>query len=229
MSQLEYIKKSSKKATKQKKEYFIHKDILMLVQDELPEGVSLNNVRKQIEKTIPKKLFRELDYIYIGEFPELETRNVQSAYMRGAIYLSNKGTTEDSLYASVVHELGHSIESVFFDTIYGDSEVASEFVGKRKKLRSILKAQDLEFEDPLVYLRQEYNPQFDKFLYQTVGYDRLSQLTSGLFASPYGATSIREYFANGFEHFYIEGPQRVKQISPAVFHKVHGIIRGDHV
>jgi len=42
-------------------------------------------------------------------------------------------------------------------------------------------------------------------------------LTMGLFASPYGATSLKEYFANGFEKFYLGETRLVKATSPVLY------------
>jgi Mlc titration factor MtfA (ptsG expression regulator) len=42
----------------------------------------------------------------------------------------------------------------------------------------------------------------------------------GLFVSPYGATSLEEYFANAFENFYLEDPDDVKKISPALYNLI---------
>jgi hypothetical protein len=42
-----------------------------------------------------------------------------------------------------------------------------------------------------------------------------------LFVSPYGATSLREYFANCFEEYFARRQyDHVKKISPAVFEKI---------
>jgi len=215
-----YIFESHKKALKSRKEYFIN-GVLLFVNDPLPEDVDLLNVKKRIEKAVPKNLFHNLDYIFIGDFPELKLRDVESVYLRGAIYITHENQTEDSIYKSIIHELAHSIETTFGGKIYEDNNVAAEFVGKRKQLRSILKTHGYEFEDPSVFIRIEYNPQFDKFLYQEVGYDLLNQLCVGLFVSPYAATSLREYFANGFEHYYLDDADYLKKTSPRLFSKIY--------
>ena len=49
----------------------------------------------------------------------------------------------------------------------------------------------------------------------------------GLFVSPYGATSIQEYFANGFEKYYLDNPRRVRDISPILYRKIEEIINDD--
>lgn len=219
MSSIKAIYDSYSRAKKFRKEFFIN-GVLLFLNEPLPDGVDVENVKKKIEKTVPRRLFLNLDYIYIGDFPELKLRDVQSAYMRGAIYINNEGQTEDSLYASIIHELAHSIETTFGGRIYDDNEVAAEFVGKRKKLRTLLKAQGYDIDDPTIWIRTEFNPQFDSFLYQTVGYDLLNQICVGLFVSPYGATSLREYFANGFEHYYLHDANYLQKVSPKLFIKI---------
>ena len=64
---------------------------------------------------------------------------------------------------------------------------------------------------PHLYDFTEYNKKFDNFFANEVGYPTLLSLTMGLFVSPYGATSIQEYFANGFEKYFLEGPRTVQK------------------
>ena len=70
----------------------------------------------------------------------------------------------------------------------------------------------------------EYNEKFDEFLATEVGYPVLVPLTMGLFVSPYGATSLQEYFANGFEKYILDDPARVQTISPVLYGKIEEII-----
>ena len=49
----------------------------------------------------------------------------------------------------------------------------------------------------------------------------------GLFVSPYGATSIHEYFANGFENYFLENPDTVRDISPVLYKKIEEIINAN--
>ena len=74
------------------------------------------------------------------------------------------------------------------------------------------------------FLNIDYSKEFDEFLYREVGYDKLTFFTMGLFVSPYGATSYREYFANAFEHYFLTDPQYVKIISPAAYDKIDGLV-----
>ena len=74
----------------------------------------------------------------------------------------------------------------------------------------------------------KFDTKFDIFLYKTVGYDNLRNLTKNIFYSPYGATSLREYFANGFEAFYYHKDiKKLKGISPILYKKCVEIMSHD--
>ena len=71
----------------------------------------------------------------------------------------------------------------------------------------------------------EYNQAFDEFLYKDVGYPVLSMLTYNIFHSPYAATSLNEYFADGFEAFYMNDEiSRLKNESPKLYNKIVGLL-----
>ena len=106
--------------------------------------------------------------------------------------------------------------------IYGDSELNSEFLGKRIRLKSILDAEGIEAEYDFTNL--EYDPEFDKFLYEEIGYPTLRALTNGLFHTPYAITSLREYWASGFEDYFLGDRELLKRISPRLFNKIEGVI-----
>ena len=52
-------------------------------------------------------------------------------------------------------------------------------------------------------------------------------MTVNLFCSPYGATSIREYFANGFEFYFVKNRKLVKTVSPQLYKKLIEVEKGD--
>jgi hypothetical protein len=221
MSSEGYIKASAKKAQTVLKEHVLFDNIQIVIKDKFQEDIDLTNVLKTIEKRVPQALLRELDIIYIGDFPQLKARNVESAFMNGAIFLSNLIVDDDTLLKSIIHEVAHNVEVVYGADVYGDHQLIDEFIGKRKRLRDSLEEEEL-FCDPRLYIQFDYSKTFDDFLYKTVGYDRLALLTTNLYISPYAATSLREYFANGFEHYFVdENPKYLKSISPKLFNKIN--------
>ena len=77
----------------------------------------------------------------------------------------------------------------------------------------------------LDFLNAEYSEKFDDFLYLDIGYPLLRNLMSGLFLSPYAATSVREYFADAFEEYFVREQKNVKSVSPAVYFKIEELLK----
>ena len=76
------------------------------------------------------------------------------------------------------------------------------------------------------FLNTDFDLEFDEFLYKTVGYPTLRLVTTNLFYSPYGSTSLREYFANGFEAFFMkEDINLLKKISPILYGKIIELLK----
>ena len=64
-------------------------------------------------------------------------------------------------------------------------------------------------------------------MYEEVGYPALHTMTVGLFCSPYGATSLREYFANGFEFYFMKNRELVKKVSPQLYKLLIEVEKGE--
>lgn len=67
----------------------------------------------------------------------------------------------------------------------------------------------------------DYNEEFDNFLYEEVGNQKLNYLVGDLFLRAYAAVSLREYFATAFEEFYLGEPKDIKYISPSLYKKIN--------
>jgi len=214
---MDYIRESTSK----RREYYIHSrfdTIPILIKDPfMSDEVNIEEFIDEIETRIPRHLLQNIEIIYVGDFPDLDGRN--AAYIDGAIYITNKEPTTHDILENVIHEIAHSIESTYGTQIYSDNKLQNEFLGKREKLKAILDAQGYEFPEKY-YINTEYTRAFDEFLSDRVGYPTLLSLTMGLFASPYGATSLREYFANGFEKFYLGESRLVKETSPVLYNTI---------
>ena len=61
-------------------------------------------------------------------------------------------------------------------------------------------------------------------MYNDIGYDKLRIISSGLFYSPYAITSLREYWANGFENYLLGDRERLKDLSPVLYTKIEEIL-----
>ena len=119
----------------------------------------------------------------------------------------------------LVHEIAHSFEETQPEELYEDGLLQNEFLGKRQRLFTTLKIRNypVKLHD---FQNIDYDKEFDEFLYSTVGYEALGNMSHGLFISPYAATSLREYFANAFEEFFVNDVKTVQTISPEVYKKI---------
>jgi len=202
------------------KKFRIFNHIELFIKDPLPEKVEIEKVLEKIHKAIPEHFLSELDMILVGDFPLLKKRNLDALYAEGAIYISNDQESENDMFEDLVHEIAHSLESSRSMDIYYDGQLEYEFVGKRRMLYHLL-VQHGHSRPQMDFINTEYDEDFDNFLYKDVGYDTIRNIAPNLFLSPYAATSLREYFANGFEALYI-GQERdyIKRISPKLHDKL---------
>jgi hypothetical protein len=74
----------------------------------------------------------------------------------------------------------------------------------------------------LVYFQNPvYNKDFDEYLYTQIGYPALNAYANGLFYSPYASTSVREYFARGFEAYFLHKDLKtLANISPILYNRI---------
>ena len=203
------------------REFMLFNRIPVVVQTSTTYDVA--SVIAAVQARVPSILLGDLDYILITNAEHLEDRELDSVFLDGVIYLSGDiegGTKEATL--TVIHEIAHSVEEVY-PQIYEDESIEAEFLGKRKKLYEILDSQGFDLRG-IDFFNAEYSAKFDDFLYLIVGYPLLRTLSSGLFLSPYAATSIREYFADAFEEYFMRESKHVKLISPAVYFKLDQLL-----
>ena len=193
-----------------------------MVKDPLSEEIDLQYCLSKIAETIPKHLVYGLDSIIIGIFPEFEERQINAFYRDGAIYVSSIQDDNEDFVDDVVHEIAHLAEKTYGARIYEDQKITREFLGKRQRLFYLLKAEGVAVE-PKDFMETEYSKAFDMFLFEDVGYPLLAQLTMGLFLTPYGITSLPEYFAEGFEYYFLKDREYVRKISPACYRKIEAL------
>jgi len=203
-------------------EYYIY-DIPVFVIDPPNEDLDIPEFCAEVEEYLPRNLLRNVEVVYVGQFKNLRDRN--AAYTNGGIYITSAEPTNFDMLENFIHETAHALEETYGHFIY-DHDLINEFKGKRERLGQILQAEGYHI-NPALYGFTEYNQKFDNFLANEVGYPALLSLTMGLFASPYGTTSIQEYFANGFEKYYLDNPRTVRDISPILYRKIEEIINDD--
>ena len=176
-----------------------------------------------ISQKIPDIFFENVDVVYVGQFDIFRERQINAVFKDRAIYVTNEQDNEKDMIDDIVHEIAHAVEEQFRDFLYDDGEIKQEFLGKRKRLQQALSSEGIQTSNRSI-LNTEYSKEFDNFLYNDVGYEIISNLTMGLFLSPYSATSLREYFAIGFEEFFIGDQNYLKKISLQIFNKINNLI-----
>ena len=185
------------------------------------ENINVEKVISKVENNLPTHLLAEIEMIIFGWFDEFEERSINAFYDGGTLYISNIQDDFMDLYDDLVHEISHSLEEPHGYFLYGDKKIEDEFLRKRKYLYDMLS--QMGYKIPLsTFMNSEYNEELDLYLYEKIGYDKLSTIVAGVFITPYAATSLREYFATGFTEYFThpETHNFLKKISPQLFKKL---------
>ena len=199
---MNWVEKSVNQSKKLKDHYKLH-DIDIIVKDQLPDHVNIDFVMKYISSRVPSFLLRGIDVVYIGQFENLILNKVNALYEDGAIFITNNQSDDADMIDDIVHEIAHAVEDNYTDLIYGDFNMQKEFLAKRKQLYNLLSKHGVN-KPPIQFLTAlSYDQQIDDYLYKEIGYTALWNYVVGIFPSPYAATSLREYFARGFEEYFI--------------------------
>jgi hypothetical protein len=203
---------------------FIFGSTNLFIKDRLPENINIDALVSKIESAIPSRYLQNVDVIYVGQFDVLHDREVNALYAEGAIYITNDQVDIKDMIDDIIHEIAHAVEESHSMDIYADGELDAEFVGKRSRLESLIRNMELDLEiDHLDFLDSEYSQELDNLFYKGIGYPLLSSMTRGLFVSAYACTSLREYFANGFEEFYLGDRNYLNTISPKLYSKIKNL------
>ena len=202
--------------------YFSFGNIEVYVEDQIEGGLDPRKVLVAIEKVLPRVYFNNLEAIKIGNHKDFEERNINAMYGDNILYISNKQDNYQDLIDDVVHEIAHHVETEFIEQIYGDEKVKKEFLKKRKQLEFELRSEGLWTKE-YDFEKLKFDKNFDDFLYKRVGKNLLRMVTTGIFIRPYAAVSLREYFATGFEAYYLGEQDALSKISPILYQKIKDI------
>ena len=215
---MNWLEKSIEESKKLRTHYKM-KNIDIYIKDMLPNNINPDVVFTYISKRIPAHLLSRIDIIYVGQFDIFKEKDVNAVYDDGAIYISNEQADINDMIDDIIHEIAHSVEEKYYDDIYGDQSIKKEFLGKRQRLYMELLTNDYK---PYNKIRNTYiyDEEIDMYFYKTVGYEKMWYLVGGLFLSPYAATSLREYFAIGFEYYYLKDRSQLKKECPFLYNKL---------
>lgn len=191
--------------------------------DPLPDNIEIREVLKTVKLMVPDFLIGKIGSIKIGDHQKLRSRGVDAIFDKNDnLIVTNDQSDNYDLMNDIVHEIAHIAEDHYAPLIYSDKKIRQEFLNKRKALKRRLEQMDYDLTD-YDFHKLKYNKDFDHFLWKEVGYNELAQIGHDLFLSPYAATSLREYWADAFEDYFLKNPKTVKQYCPAVFEKISNI------
>ena len=216
----DYIIQKQKQMQEQQTDFYTSSGLHVFFKDPV-ENVDVEKVISKVESILPFHLRSEIEMIIFGWFDEFGDRKLNAFYDSGTLYISNIQDDFMDLFDDIIHEISHSLEEPHGYFLYGDKKVENEFLRKRKYLHDIL--WKMGYKAPVsIFMDPEYNEEFDLFLYEKVGYDKLASALSGVFITPYAATSLREYFATTFTEYYVhpEAHNFLQKISPEMYKKI---------
>ena len=221
---IDYIKESNKKA-QDRNEYMLF-NVPVYVINKFPSNIKINNILDSVKDIIDIKYLDGLETIYIGDFKDLNRRDIQSMLKDDAIWISSNNVknviTEPLVVENIIHEIAHLVEEKYQSQIYGDGKLEREYDSKKNRLFHLLKNEGYDIDLEL-FFSDDMLKEFDNFLYKVVGYDKISLLTAGLFLSPYSITTVREYFATGMLDYLTDDESYIKEISPVLYSKIKNI------
>jgi hypothetical protein len=213
-----YIKETHVVITERRETVFFN-SINVFIKDPLPENVPLNPVLRKVESIIPRHLVYNIDAVYVGQFKHLKEREINALYQDGALYISNAQDDVVDLLDDIIHEISHAAEEKYGPEIYGDFEIENEYLAKKQRLYEVLKSYEYNV-DYNMFMQTEYSQEFDNLLYKEIGYEKLEHFTIGLFLSNYAVTSMREYFAIGFERYFLGDSGELAAVCPYLSQKI---------
>ena len=212
-----WIEESIKRNRRMRNEFMVN-GVTVFIKDALPEHISGEFIFEYVGSRIPSFMMSNVEVIYIGQFPEMEERDINAFYENDAIYVTNEQDDDMDVIDDIIHEISHAVEHYNREFIYGDGSLQREFIAKRKRLSALLSQRYNVPNDFNVNFH--YDRAIDEFLYRDVGYDALNQICVGIFPSAYAATSLSEYWAKGFEELFTGDKSKLNDLCPVLYKKL---------
>lgn len=214
----EYIFEQTKNTTR----HFKFGNIPVYEVNPVPDNVDIFSIFKAVEDNLPSHFFDGIESVVLDHLPEFDKRGVNAVYRDNSFYISNKQDNNQDLLDDIVHEFAHHLESKYPELIYSDKKLINEFLKKRSQLKFELQSEGY-WVDEYDFENLKFDRSFDDFLYKRIGKNMLRMVTTGIFIRPYGSVSLREYFATGFEAYYLGDKNLLNKISPHLYEKVDAL------
>lgn len=222
---IQSMQQSNTRILSEKKRFYFNRGIEFIIKDPLHKDIDIQKIMGLLRGNLPVSSYSGLKNVYFGHFDILDKRNLTAMHHKDNIYIdSTKAEKEKDIIDDLVHEFAHRFEENNSEKIYEDGKIINEFLGKRNRLHDLITQHyDLNYFgiSYFDFINTEYDAKFDKFLYEKIGYTEIENMAPTLFIRAYAVTSVREYFATGFEDYYLEGGLKLKSISPVLYGKIN--------
>lgn len=206
-------------------EYLLFNSIPITIKDKLTNNIDIRSLIKSVENVLPYSFRKLINSIIILDDPIFSQKKINAFYHNDTLFISNNQDDENDILDDIVHEYSHALEKKFEEEIYFDGFIKDEFINKRIQLERILRTFGHDTED-YDFKEINYNKSLDNLFLNMIGYDRFQSLTKyKLFINPYAATSLREYFATGFEEYILGDHKELEVISPKLYKKLYSIMQ----
>ncbi len=200
--------------------------ISVVIKDPIDFDIETEDL-KDVFSSLPDHFLRNVDYVIFGDFDFLRKNNYHAAYNDGAIYALNTQEDNRDVLDDIVHEIGHAVEDMYRSFIYSDMMIEKEFLRKRQQLKKEMEKNGINI--PHEMDNAEYDQNLDKYFSDVIGYPIMTSYVQGIYYSPYGATSVNEYFANGFEAYFYHKDLYLKKVSPVLFDRLEKLEQGENI
>ena len=218
------LQQSQTKILSEKKRFYFNRGIEFVLDKPLKKDIDIEKVMGLLRSNLPVSSYVGINNVYFGEFDILKKRSLTALHHKDNIYISSEQmSSEKEILDDLVHEFAHRFEENNSEKIYEDGKIINEYLGKMNRLHDLI-TQDYDLDyfgiTYFDFINTEFDEKFDKFLYEKIGYEEVENMAPTLFIRPYAATSVREYFATGFEDYYLEGGLQLKKISPILHSRI---------
>ena len=218
------LQQSQTKILSEKKRFYFNRGIEFVLDKPLKKDIDIEKVMGLLRSNLPVSSYVGINNVYFGEFDILKKRSLTALHHKDNIYISSEEmSSEKEILDDLVHEFAHRFEENNSEKIYEDGKIINEYLGKMNRLHDLI-TQDYDLDyfgiTYFDFINTEFDEKFDKFLYEKIGYEEIENMAPTLFIRPYAATSVREYFATGFEDYYLEGGLQLKKISPILHSRI---------
>jgi hypothetical protein len=206
-------------------EYLLFNSIPIIIKDKLTNNIDIKSLIKSIENALPYSFRKLINSIIILDDPIFSQRKINAFYHNNTLFISNNQDDENDILDDIVHEYSHALEEKFEEKIYFDGSIKDEFISKRMQIERILRTSGYDTKN-YDFKEISYNKSLDNLFLNVIGYNKFQSLTKyRLFINPYAATSLREYFATGFEEYILGDHKELEVISPKLYKKLHSTIQ----